>query len=64
MTLAITILISAVVSLTLVPMLCAKILRHRSRSAESGFIGGRAPGSTASSPSMAACSTGFSITSL
>jgi multidrug efflux pump len=39
MTLAITILISAVVSLTLVPMLCAKILRHRSRSAESGFIG-------------------------
>jgi len=29
MTLAITILISAVVSLTLVPMLCAKLLRHR-----------------------------------
>ena len=29
-TLAITILISAVVSLTLVPMLCAKLLRHRS----------------------------------
>ncbi len=29
-TLAVTILISAVVSLTLVPMLCAKLLRHRS----------------------------------
>ena len=28
-TLAVTILISAVVSLTLVPMLCAKLLRHR-----------------------------------
>ncbi len=31
-TLAVTILISAVVSLTLVPMLCAKILRHHDRS--------------------------------
>jgi multidrug efflux pump len=31
-TLAITILISAVVSLTLVPMLCAKLLRHRDES--------------------------------
>ncbi len=30
-TLAITILISAAVSLTLVPMLCAKLLRHRSK---------------------------------
>ena len=30
-TLAVTILISAVVSLTLVPMLCAKLLRHRPR---------------------------------
>ena len=28
-TLAVTIMISAVVSLTLVPMMCAKILRHR-----------------------------------
>jgi multidrug efflux pump len=37
MTLAITILISAVVSLTLVPMLCAKLLRHRSEAQESRF---------------------------
>ncbi|MDR3437610.1 MdtB/MuxB family multidrug efflux RND transporter permease subunit [Telmatospirillum sp.] len=33
-TLAVTILISAVVSLTLVPMLCAKLLRHRPPEAE------------------------------
>ncbi len=37
MTLAITILISALVSLTLVPMLCAKILRHKSEEQENGF---------------------------
>jgi multidrug efflux pump len=36
-TLAVTILISAVVSLTLVPMLCAKLLRHRSEAKESQF---------------------------
>ncbi|HEY8949014.1 MAG TPA: MdtB/MuxB family multidrug efflux RND transporter permease subunit [Rhizomicrobium sp.] len=36
-TLAITILISAVVSLTLVPMLCAKLLRHREESKQSNF---------------------------
>jgi multidrug efflux pump len=34
-TLAVTILISAVVSLTLVPMLCAKLLRHRTEQEES-----------------------------
>ncbi len=33
-TLAVTILISAVVSLTLVPMMCAKLVRHRPASAE------------------------------
>jgi len=33
-TLAVTILISAVVSLTLVPMMCAKLLRHRPERAE------------------------------
>src|SRR5579864_1937963 len=33
-TLAVTILISAVVSLTLVPMMCAKLLRHRPRQQE------------------------------
>ncbi len=36
-TLSITILISAVVSLTLVPMLCAKLLRRRSQTTESEF---------------------------
>ncbi|MGN6452160.1 MAG: efflux RND transporter permease subunit, partial [Steroidobacteraceae bacterium] len=36
-TLAVTIVISAVVSLTLVPMLCAKLLRHRDPSEESGI---------------------------
>jgi multidrug efflux pump len=35
-TLAVTIIISAVVSLTLVPMLCAKLLRHRAPSEETG----------------------------
>jgi multidrug efflux pump len=34
-TLAVTILISAVVSLTLVPMMCANLLRHRPRAEES-----------------------------
>ena len=37
-TLAITILISAVVSLTLVPMLCAKLLRHRSDTRQMGAL--------------------------
>jgi multidrug efflux pump len=36
-TLAVTIVISAVVSLTLVPMLCAKLLRHRAASEERGI---------------------------
>jgi multidrug efflux pump len=37
-TLAITILFSAVVSLTLVPMLCAKLLRHRDEARKQGAI--------------------------
>ena len=37
-TLAVTILISAVVSLTLVPMMCAKILRHHDRAELSPFM--------------------------
>jgi multidrug efflux pump len=41
-TLAITILISAVVSLTLVPMLCAKLLRRRSERAQPGAIARKA----------------------
>ena len=41
-TLAITILISAVVSLTLVPMLCAKLLRHRAEAREPGRLAQRA----------------------
>jgi multidrug efflux pump len=36
-TLTVTILISAVVSLTLVPMLCAKLLRHRPQAQQSNF---------------------------
>ena len=38
LTLAVTILISAVVSLTLVPMLCAKLLRHREELRQPGAI--------------------------
>jgi multidrug efflux pump len=41
-TLAITILISAVVSLTLVPMLCAKLLRHRSEQKKQGAVARKA----------------------
>ena len=41
-TLAITILISAFVSLTLVPMLCAKLLRHRSQQRRQGNIARKA----------------------
>jgi multidrug efflux pump len=36
-TLAVTIVISAVVSLTLVPMMCAKLLRHKTASEETGI---------------------------
>jgi multidrug efflux pump len=36
-TLAVTIVISAIVSLTLVPMLCAKLIRHRPESERSAF---------------------------
>src|SRR6202012_4965158 len=36
-TLTVTILISAVVSLTLVPMMCAKLLRHRPESQQGNF---------------------------
>ncbi len=39
-TLSVTILISAVVSLTLTPMMCARILRHRPAAAESRFARG------------------------
>ncbi len=41
-TLAVTILISAVVSLTLVPMLCAKLLRRRADAAEMGAVARKA----------------------
>ena len=36
-TLAVTIVISAVVSLTLVPMMCARLIRHRPESERTGF---------------------------
>ena len=51
-TLAVTILISAVVSLTLVPMLCAKLLRSHSRGAEAA--------KAASSASSKAITAGWS----
>ena len=41
-TLAVTILFSAVVSLTLVPMLCAKLLRRRTGAAEQGAVARKA----------------------
>ncbi len=41
-TLAVTILISAVVSLTLVPMLCAKLLRHRAEAKQQGVVARKA----------------------
>ena len=40
-TLAVTILISAVVSLTLVPMMCAKLLKHRPAGEHAGLESGR-----------------------
>ena len=40
-TLAVTILISAVVSLTLVPMMCAKLLKHRPADEHGGLESGR-----------------------
>ena len=42
-TLAVTIVISAVVSLTLVPMLCAKLLRHRA-GGQAAALGARRSG--------------------
>ena len=62
-TLGVTILISAVVSLTLTPMMCARLLRHTPEE-EQGRFYRRSQGrhSTGSSPSMekrcAGCSTG------
>ncbi|MGH9550784.1 MAG: efflux RND transporter permease subunit, partial [Terriglobales bacterium] len=38
-TLSVTILVSAIVSLTLTPMMCAKLLRHRPKSEQSWFYG-------------------------
>jgi multidrug efflux pump len=38
-TLSVTILVSAVVSLTLTPMMCAKLLRHTPKSEQTGFYG-------------------------
>jgi multidrug efflux pump subunit AcrB len=61
-TLAVTIVISAVVSLTLVPMMCAKLLRHRPRRKRAARPLGRS-GSTRSSPGTAARSNGCSTIS-
>ena len=46
-TLAVTILISAVVSLTLVPMMCAKLLQARARGAQSALQRAERSASTA-----------------
>ena len=45
-TLAVTILISAVVSLTLVPMMCARLVRHRPQPPSRPGAAGPAPGLT------------------
>ena len=63
-TLAVTIVISAVVSLTLVPMLCARLIRHRPDFERSRFdLARRARPSTRSSPATAARSTSCCATS-
>ena len=64
-TLAITILISAVVSLTLVPMLCAKLLRHRPDATRSTASSRARPRNitTGWSANTTACCAGFSIIS-
>ena len=54
-TLAVTILISAVVSLTLVPMMCAKLVRHRPGPRSPPGAARPAPGSTPSLRSTAGC---------
>ncbi len=43
-TLSVTILISALVSLTLVPMLCARLLRHRAEERDQSKIAAQGPG--------------------
>ena len=54
-TLAVTILVSAVVSLTLTPMMCARLLKHKPRvGAEPLLSHGRSSSSSPSSPSTAA----------
>jgi multidrug efflux pump len=40
-TLSVTILVSAVVSLTLTPMMCAKLLKHRPEAQQGGSINGQ-----------------------
>ena len=54
-TLAVTILVSAVVSLTLTPMMCAKLLKHTPKDQQTLVLSQRRSGSsTARSPSTAA----------
>jgi multidrug efflux pump len=57
-TLSVTILISAVVSLTLTPMLCAKLLKHTDPSKQGRFYKASEGCSSGRSPSTAARSTG------
>jgi multidrug efflux pump len=57
-TLAVAILISAVVSLTLTPMLCARLLRHTPEEAATAACTRPRAGFLTASPAMAACCSG------
>ena len=63
-TLSVTILVSAVVSLTLTPMLCAKLLRHRKKEERAGSIARRRRSSRGQSPSMGGRSSGCYATGM
>ena len=54
-TLAVSILISAVVSLTLTPMMCAKLLRHTPPEAQGRFYRWSGGSSSGRLPVMASC---------
>ena len=64
LTLTIAVVISAVVSLTLTPMMCSRMLRHERRAGErpAGALLQR-PASTGSSPATTAASSGCCATS-
>lgn len=61
-TLAVSILISAVISLTLTPMMCSKLLKHVPKKNRAVFITKAASFLSVLLPAMARCSHGFLIT--